>query len=975
MSTSIHPYKGYLNTQFRVFIKGEIPLSFQVYSADKEDGQAVLDGVVEPNQPYSINLQSAGEYVIKFEDGSTHSFRVEDGYRYGGNKLKNAFIFDNCPWAFVVMHDRTYFYNRQTQQSFVEPISPDDIEEIAPDYVVFKSNKYNELTLFSLELQEPVLWVDNIVFHTNKVLCWKENKEDETENDSFINLVLYSIIDHHIATRISCDKYSFDKKKYVLYYHTATQIHNIDLDTLDDTILHQYKEWETFVTFVSSHYAVSYTKGESKLYILDIQNLEARGEVAVKGSLARVNDVTLINISQKVNDYRNFDFNTFRIPEASIQALYTEINIYPCDWTINENFGCKFRTFYAEKVTTLNVSQGKYRNIFSQTESTNIKSIETDFLQNIDDTKGDVMITDEYFLFHSTNESLVIPRRYPHRMFYNKGNQVLVADGSVIMKLDEEIRMLNRYGLWNSQMKGKFDTSYFADFQILKNIDNEIFYMISGSELGELLFAQDAPTKLIKLGEYVVYPGGEYIVSDKMLHFVSPLRRLGLTISDSGVALSKIKYHKVACISPILQDVFDTQQYTNVLLGENGQQVIYRDDKQSKMLDLASGVISEFDNLSFINHINGIRPLFRLRETSQALLINPIDGQPINFDLVNEYQFVSPDYHLYADKALGKYVEYYDHIQQKLISLEQYRRIYERFSLFTSDDTTRDERIQNRKDFVSKHSDFLIGALRRKGYKERPVEEFHRLIIDEKNSFDTSRFVDLFIEKRGVAVIKSISDDIEVARIPLGPPLWFLNYVSFSRNSRYVAIAGRYRDGIYGGLFLVYDLVKQKAIIDSKSSYAVWTTAFTKDDVVAAYTSTPNSFVRPALQLLNMEDEKYEKDEGFNVRGFNFLTFSPDGKYYACSQQGYIRYKMPDGTIRLYWGHQPSSLVSIRYTKHPNTELLVLNDLDEEGIAETHCGTSVASISFSNDNSRIMMVGRNGVVVVRNIDLNHYASK
>ena len=66
MSTSIHPYKGYLNTHYRVFVKGEIPLSFQVYSADKEDGQAVLDGVVEPNQPYSINLQSAGEYVIKF---------------------------------------------------------------------------------------------------------------------------------------------------------------------------------------------------------------------------------------------------------------------------------------------------------------------------------------------------------------------------------------------------------------------------------------------------------------------------------------------------------------------------------------------------------------------------------------------------------------------------------------------------------------------------------------------------------------------------------------------------------------------------------------------------------------------------------------------------------------------------------------------------------------------------------------------
>ena len=564
---------------------------------------------------------------------------------------------------------------------------------------------------------------------------------------------------------------------------------------------------------------------------------------------------------------------------------------------------------------------------------------------------------------------MVIPRLYPSSTSYYKGKRVIQAGGTVAIISDDEIRFLTNRGLWNGQLVGKFDTSFLEVFGVLKNKDNNIFYNLLGSQLGEFRSSCSSPSEFLKIGDFTIYPGGVLVKISETPQFISQKGQFGISVNDAEVILYEIHYHKVTNTIQILQDIYESQNYANVLLGEDGRQVIFRDDKQAKMLDLASGESFEFDNLSYINHINGIRPLFKLSETSQALLINPIDGQPINFDMVSEYQFVSPDYHLYADKSLGKYVEYYDHIQQKLISLEQYRRIYEKFSLFTSDDTTRDERIQNRKDFVSKHSDFLIGVLRRKGYKERPVEEFHRLIIDEKNSFDTSRFVDLFIEKRGVAVIKSISDDIEVARIPLGPPLWFLNYVSFSRNSRYVAIAGRYRDGMYGGLFLVYDLVKQKAIIDSKSSYAVWTTAFTKDDVVAAYTSTPNSFVRPALQLLDMEDEKYEKDEGFNVRGFNFLTFSPDGKYYACSQQGYIRYKMPDGTIRLYWGHQPSSLVSIRYTKHPNTELLVLNDLDEEGIAETHCGTSVASISFSNDNSRIMMVGRNGVVVVRNIHL------
>jgi hypothetical protein len=972
MSTSIHPYKGYLNTQYRIFVKGEEPLRFQVYSVDKEDGQAVLDGVVEPNQPYNINMQSAGEYVIKFEDGSTHNFRVEDGYRYGGNKLKNAFIFDECPWAFVVMHDRTYFYNRLTQQSFVEPISPDDIEEIAADYVLFKSAEHNELTLFSLEQQEPILWMDNIAFHTNETICWTEQKGGEHENDKCLALILFSLSEQRVVTRVVCDKYSFDKNENVLFYHSSAQIHRIDLDTYEDYIIHQYKDWQKFMTFVNLHYAVSFAPSQSKLYIIDTRNAEERGEVTVQGNLVRVNDVTLLNISQKVVDFRSFDFDTFSIPEALIQAQYIEIDFYPCDWIIEEKFGCKFRTLYAEKVTTLNVSQGRYRNNFLRTESTKIKSIESDFSQAINDINGTVISNENYFHFFNRSESLVIPRLYPSSTSYHKDKLFLQVGGTVVMKCDDEVRLLTKRGFWDGQLVGKYNTSRLESFLVLKNEDSNVFYNLSGSELGKFKSSFGLPSMRLKVGDITIYPGGVFVETPDSPHFISQKGQFGLMVNETRVTLFEIRYHKVTKTFQILQDIYETQNYANVLLGENGRQVIYRDDKQSKMLDLASGAISVFDNLSYINHINGIRPFFRLIETSQALLINPVDGQPIDFDLVSEYQFVSPDYQLYADKALDKYIEYYDHIQQRLISKEQYQELYEKFSLSTSNDNEREKRIQNRKDFVIKHSAFLIDVLRKKGYKDRSVEEFHRSIVDEKNTFGTSRFIDLFIEKRGVAVIKRISDNVEVARIQLGTPLWFLNYVSFSNDSRYVAIAGRYpNDSSYSGLFLVYDLDQQKKIIDNKSSYAVWTSAFTKDDVVAAYTSSPNSFVGLATDYNpneNNEDD-FMRDKGFNVRDLNFLTFSPDGKFFACSHQGYLCYRKPDGTVRSNWGHQPSSLVSIRNTAHPHDELLVLHDLSEEGIADTNIKQSVASVSFSNDNSRIMMVGRNGVVVVRNIHL------
>lgn len=971
MNTSIHPYKGYLNTKFRVFVKGEKPLHYQVYVADKKKKQSILDGLVEPNQPCNITMPMAGEFIIEFEDGSTHNFRVEDGYRYGGNKLKNAFIFDNCPWAFVVMHDRTYFYNRQTQQSFVEPISPDDIGEIAQDYVVFKSAEHNELTLFSLEQQEPILWVDNISFYTKNVICWEDNNDADNDNNSVLNLALYSLSERCIIMQISCDKYSFDKKNNSLLYHTSAQIHRIDLNTFDDIIVHQYKETQKFMTFVNTHYAVSYASSQSKLYVLDAIKAEARGEILVQGHLAKVNDISIINVNRKSLDFRNFDLESFNIPEASIQAQYAEINIHPCDWEIDETFGCKFKTLYAEKLTTLQVSRGKFHNNFSQTEESCIKSIESDFSQSIDDINGTYVANENYFLFFNRSESLVIPRLYPSSTSYYKGKQVIQAGGSVAIISDDEVRFLTNRGFWDGKLEGNYDTSYLDTFGLLKNKENNFYYNLAGTEFGKFKCCIHLSYECLKVGDYIFYRGGEYITSSNSPQYLSPLGRMGLTITEKEVTLFEVRNHKVRKRSLILQDIYETQNYANVLLGEDGRQIIFRDIKQTKMLDLANGESFEFDNLSYINHVNGIRPFFRLSETSQALLINPVDGQPVNFNLVSEYQFVSPDYQLYADKTLDKYIEYYNLITQELISRKEFVQ-YARDFNSSSDDVT-----QKRLDFIHLHFDFLYNQLKKRdqAYENKSREEIIKVLSTKR--FPSNWFTSLFVDIKGVAVIKRISDDGEVARIPLGPPLWFLNYVSFSKDSKYIAIAGRYPDeSNYCGLFLVYDLEEKKTIIDSRCSYAVWTTAFTIDDVVAAYTSTPNSFVGPVTDNeFKNDNNEVMRDKGFNVRDLSFLTFSPDGKYFACSHQGYLCYRKPDGTIRTNWGHQPSSLVSIRNSANPQSELLALHDLSDEGIADTNIKQSVASVSFSNDNSRIMMVGRNGVVVVRNIDLNHYANK
>ena len=60
-------------------------------------------------------------------------------------------------------------------------------------------------------------------------------------------------------------------------------------------------------------------------------------------------------------------------------------------------------------------------------------------------------------------------------------------------------------------------------------------------------------------------------------------------------------------------------------------------------------------------------------------------------------------------------------------------------------------------------------------------------------------------------------------------------------------------------------------------------------------------------------------------------------------------------------------MVSIRKVDSPDDEITSYSDLSDEGIEKFK--RSVASVSFSNDNSRLMMVGRDGVMIVRNLHL------
>jgi WD40 repeat protein len=317
---------------------------------------------------------------------------------------------------------------------------------------------------------------------------------------------------------------------------------------------------------------------------------------------------------------------------------------------------------------------------------------------------------------------------------------------------------------------------------------------------------------------------------------------------------------------------------------------------------------------------------------------------------------------LYADTDINECIEILNLITNQPITKEE-EKIY-RFD-FDYKSRKDETKLENRRKFITENLEYFREKCEKEGWKPRPDETLILCLL----YLSYQSFSKFFIEKRGFIYIRSRTNNDVVAKIPLEECLWFLNYVSFSYDNKYVAIAGRYpNESDMGGLFLVYDLEKHKCVVKSVNSWAVWLTAFNKHNMVASYSSEPISY---DAQLSNVEDNEVK----VNIHhGFSFLTFSPDGEYAALSTQGYVSKYDKNNKERSEWGHQPSCKVFIVKSAQMNPILGIYSDLSNSGIEgisddKHNFYKSVSSVSFSNDNKRLMMVGNDGVVIIRNLHL------
>lgn len=468
MAVTIHPYKGYLNTLFHIHTTGIEDISFHVVANENTQTKSeVCSGIVSPSIPYSLQIPVSGDFIVECSDGTNIPITVEDGYKYGGGQFKKAFIFDNCPWLFIVMHDRTYFYNRETKKSYVEAISPDVIVEVNSDYVILENNGQAEKTLFSLNAQKPILGMSNILNKNDESILWKETDDQQD------SLILYSLVDESVVIRQPVDLFAIDEKKQkvVFCYDGKPGIFNLAGDFAHELKAEKYNGNIVYVAspnLIATYEEKSY--GNS-LYVYNIVSNELIKKIDLKGYLSKIGDNELIDVWERKQAINSFDVKNAGFPEAIISAEYDEFEFYPCEWDV----------FYSQKHIQL-IKTSSLR--VNKKEECHLNSCTSELSQTIQNHFCHFENFHDTICLYNSSESFV-RNKYYSAAGYRDCGKIYVQDGKAYLYDNSTLYKLSRNGYWDNGREHKYNFQYFSEFGVIENEDNGIYETLGGWNLGK----------------------------------------------------------------------------------------------------------------------------------------------------------------------------------------------------------------------------------------------------------------------------------------------------------------------------------------------------------------------------------------------------------------------------------------------------------------------------------------------------------
>ncbi|MFI3239544.1 MAG: hypothetical protein R3Y22_02995, partial [Bacteroidales bacterium] len=316
----------------------------------------------------------------------------------------------------------------------------------------------------------------------------------------------------------------------------------------------------------------------------------------------------------------------------------------------------------------------------------------------------------------------------------------------------------------------------------------------------------------------------------------------------------------------ILDGVFNNKKYLNAYFCNDGSRIVaLNSDKTADLLGCADFSESKFDianstvYFSVDHGVNGYKPELDITICDAR---KPVWRDPITLNIVRDEDrskciFKSPDGNYTAES--NKKSIYHNTLSDLDITAEEYKLLCQKYNWdYNATEEDKRSKIKQREIFAADHPD-----------------------QEDLSDSTSNKYTDKFIKQFYYVVYRKFGNPTAY-RILIGEYVWFLNYVSFSYDSRYLALGAK--TATNSGIYKVYDIQKKEFIIETnlKSRYnAVWITIFSKTGDAAYYTSVPDSYFIKASSLNSV-------NEPIKIAGKSLLCFSPSGRYIAFSNQGYV---------------------------------------------------------------------------------------
>lgn len=1020
---NIFPSVGYKNSQFqilskkdnikiKIFHKGELEKEILTSKTSIE----IIQKLGNPGV-YTAKCNYQGEI---FEQ----EINVRDAFRLGSSEFKKAFVFDDSEYSFFLMKDRLLLYDEVNDILLTENhYSPTEIYQVDESNFLFTTElgtKPNGIVNFGIyntnsfsitgELVNDYQAIE-ISPKTNKAWLFKKSTQSIhcfefisklgdvfTEIRKFENAVNYEYDSERGRVLINQDEKIIiadteKVNKFIDISKTSKNAidrrgNNLLLDETDLKVINELDGYHLNIDY-SDHLSLhesdflhlgSELKGSSQFTdltddtnkikegIIDslpekrtyfshsLPDNEVKEEAIIQHQIFPTYKGLFIIKKESVRKFTGITLRK-RDGEWSASPRTTEDNIFSVIYIDDQTSKVKveptnsFRIvdydahcLIAKTVSNTCVFRGKHQKVFPD---------QCTFSFNTVDGTSYLFVKDKdlYSVFETSNfERPILEKVHILNKELIKSHEVVWYSGKE--KFSKEYNYLNALDL-SSKSKIQLEEKR-AQHSLFKDASDYEFnqgYILSSNNI--VINPKNANIKDSYLGKIESHSSDlSKIVSHRTHH---------IYLSKFDNSLKKYQEKEIK---------IDINKYQESYLSPNGQFLVLEDDSNKYLwYDIEKNETVRFFLGNFLSFSKEGNIIIEEDGTRAVKIFDPLTFSDITPPNYHYYRFLSPDGKLYAQLSLK--TRYYNKLNGNELNISEVSKLRKDLdspSIFLSINPDKKTEYEREKERVDKNRRNFF--LKNKSY-------FDGIGIDDHSKITSQTVVK--VEK--FTEIGIVGTNI-TTEILFPEDLTYYNYAAFSYDNRYFAYVGKPSSkGLIHLFKLNYVESNNKLLVEDSylsryPRYASWVCGFSKTGYFATYDSTPDTYLLKIDQELfesktdeielrkyiyNSKSNIYHQYHKWNeIKGKNFLCFSPTGEYLALSEQGYEPLTLGG------YGHQESNAVHIAVTE---TGKIIDSFTGHGDKIKDNRRKKVAFVAFSEDEKRIMTLSSDGVVVIRDLKI------